>query len=77
MYEDEVKINGNLTFVLVFFKWKEYASDNDSDSDYKADYSSKEESNLNEVIQNILETSLKDMEGISSFTKNLLDEADV
>lgn len=64
MYEDEVKINGNVTFVLVFFKWKEYVSDNDSDSDYKPDYSSEEESNLNEVIQNILETSLKDVEGI-------------
>lgn len=29
------------------------------------------------MIQNILETSLKDMEGILSLTKNLLDEADV
>ena len=29
------------------------------------------------MIQNILETSLKDMEGIPSLTKNLLDETDV
>ena len=42
----------------------EYVNGNDSDSDYKPDYSSEEESNLNEVIQNILETTLKDVEGI-------------
>ena len=32
---------------------------------------------MNEVIQNILKTSLKDVEGILSLTKNLLDEEDV
>ena len=35
----------------------EYVNGNDSDSDYKPDYSSEEE-------RNILETSLKDVEGI-------------